>query len=417
MKDRICVVAAGHLTHCPRMLKAADAFAEAGYRVRVVSSQHIPWATTGDEDIKRARNKTWQWTIVNWNRNHARSINLWSALRFRFAKKIAKLLEPANCPLKLAGAAYIRINHELTRAALSESFDLIYGGGGALAAVAIAGRLAGAPYALDMEDFHSAEQEEETPSAQLSHALAERIEREVLPDAAFLTTASEAMASAYTKKYGVRPTPINNTFPLPKKIPVFTPSLCDGLKLYWFSQTIGAHRGLEDVICAMGIAEIPGELHLRGQAIPGYLERLKCLAADVATQLQIIHHEPASPDEMVRLCYGYDVGLALEQTHIFNRNICLTNKAFTYMLAGLAVAFTDTQGQRNLAADLKDGAIIYTPGDVDALAAGLRRWADDKKLLELAKAAAWHAAKQRWHWEHPQERGVLLSLAANVLGH
>jgi glycosyltransferase involved in cell wall biosynthesis len=85
------------------------------------------------------------------------------------------------------------------------------------------------------------------------------------------------------------------------------------------------------------------------------------------------------------------------------------------VLAGLAVVLTDTPGQAALATDLADGAVVYTPGDVPTLAAGLRRWANDKAALRQAKAAAWRAAKRRWHWEHPDDRGVLLNAVAKAL--
>ena len=117
---------------------------------------------------------------------------------------------------------------------------------------------------------------------------------------------------------------------------------------------------------------------------------------------------------MIDACRGADVGLALETGRTLSRQLCLTNKAFTYVLAGLAVAVTDTRGQRELADDLGEGAILYKPGDVAALSAGLRRWADDGAELLRAKRACWEAARRRWHWEHPLERGALLGAVAGV---
>jgi hypothetical protein len=81
----------------------------------------------------------------------------------------------------------------------------------------------------------------------------------------------------------------------------------------------------------------------------------------------------------------------------------------------LAIVFTDTPGQRPLAKDLGDSALAYAPGNVEALAAGLKYWAEDKKQLARAKTAAWEAAKRRWHWEHPEDRGALLRAVAGVL--
>jgi hypothetical protein len=264
-----------------------------------------------------------------------------------------------------------------------------------------------------LDDFHTAEHDE-APGTKLAHELAERIETDVLPGAAFLT-AVMTLVDAYAEKYGVFPIPINNTFPLPDEPPDLRPNPAEGLRLYWFSQTIGRGRGLEDAVMAMGLAGIPGELHLRGRAIPSYMNELQEKARETAPRLQIVHHQPAHPDAMVDLCRGYDVGLSLEQNHVFNRSASMTNKALTYILAGLAVAFTDTPGQRHLAPDLAEGAIMYQMEDIEDFAAKLKRWADDKALLARAKTAAWDAAKRRWHWEHPLERGALLAAVASAL--
>lgn len=413
MKQRICVVTAGHLSTCPRMLKAADALAGAGYQVRVVSTRHVPWATVTDGDLRKSR--SWDWNVVDYDSKSAPLTYLRSGVRYRVANKLAKSYKPSRLPLQLTARAYSRVHTELLREALSEFADLFYGGTtGALAAIAMAGLKAKVPYALDLEDFHSEEQDRGA-GGHLAHALAERIENDVLRGAAFLTAGSEAIASAYKEKYGIQPITINNTFPLPDRSPDFKIKRSEGLKLYWFSQTIGPGRGLEDAIKAMGIANIPGELHLQGQPIQEYLNGLKLFIAKVAPQVKVFHHKPVSPDSMIRLMRGYDIGLALEPGFSKNNLIALSNKAFTYLLGGLAVIFTDTPGQRPLALDIKEGAFVYAPGDVQELAAGMKRWADNKDLLMQAKKAAWEAAKRRWHWEHPEERGRLLCAVARAL--
>ena len=412
MKPRICVITAGHLSTCPRMLKAADALAEAGYQARMVSTRHMPWAWQADQDARRTR--SWHWTVVNYERRTALPTYAWSGLRYRAASAWSKTFSPAGCPLGVAARAFGRVHSELVRAAVAEPADLYYGGTtGGLAAAAEAARRARKPYALDLEDFHSAEHED-TPDNRLHHGLAERIERAVLPGASFLTAGSDAIADAYHDKYGLRPTPVHNTFPLPSEPPQFQTESDDQLRLYWFSQTIGPGRGLEDVVDAMSLGDIGGELHLRGRPLNGYLEHLRQRASARAPQLHVCHHDPAPPDAMIDLCRQYDVGLALEPGRFFNSAVCLSNKALTYMLAGLAVAFSDTPGQHPLASNMEEAAVSYSPGDAAGLAAGLKRWATDKAALACAKKAAWSAAVRRWHWEHPLERGALLAAVEKV---
>lgn len=393
------------------MLKAADALAGAGYDVRMVSTCFLDWATGADREARQGR--SWRWTTVDYRREAAWQTWLQSGLRSRAAGLATRLLGPRLAPAGLAAQAFSRVHPELLRAALAEPADLFYGGTiGALAATATAARRAGVPYALDLEDFHGGERAE-TPEGKHANALAGRVERAVLPGAAFLTAGSVAIATAYREVYGLSPVPVHNVFPLPAA-PALEPSPGPGLRLYWFSQTIGPGRGLEIVIEAMGRAGIPGEIHLRGRPAGGFLEVLRSAAAAVSG-LRLAIHEPAPPGRMVELCAGYDVGLAVEPGSSVNNALSLSNKALTYPLAGLPVVLTDIPGHGELARDFGEGALLVRPGDATGLAAGLRRWSEDRALLARARAAAWEAARRRWHWEHPLERGALLAAVERAI--
>lgn len=412
---RICIVTAGHLCSCPRMVKAADALHEAGYRVRVVSTSHLPSHEKLDEHLLRERR--WQVTMVRYGRGDAWPRKVGSALAQRAADRTVRLIGASRAPLNLVAQAYGRLHASLRAAAAAEPADLYYGGtASGLAATAQAARMHRAPYALDLEDFHSQEQDDNREGRHANRLIG-RLEHDLFPGAAFLTAASAAMADAYESARGRRPIPINNVFPLPDTQPDFAPSSGSGLRVYWFSQTIGPDRGLEDAVRAAGMSGAPIELHLRGAEQPGYVKALRLLAQQVAPKLVIMQHPPEPPDALLAVTCRehYDVGLALEQVHLLSRAVCLTNKAFTYLTAGLAVAFTDTPGQHALAVDLGEAAFLAPPGDVTALAAGFARWANDKALLGRAKQAAWEAAERRWRWDHPLEKGALLDAVAQAL--
>ena len=388
------------------MLKSADAFAAAGHDVRVIATRHVPWAVDADADVRSRR--SWPFTVVDYRRGAGATY--WrSGIRYRAARALSSALGAERVPLGLAARAFGRVHSELVRAASAEPADLIYGGTtGGLAAIAAAARRCGARYALDLEDFHSAESE--APDRALSHALASRVENAILGQATFLTASSEGIAQAYHEEYGVSPHVIHNTFELPRTMPDFSRARPDVLRLYWFSQTIGVGRGLEDAISAMGIAGVPGELTLRGRPVPGYIDDLQRLAKACAPRLRIIHEPPAAPDAMVDLSRGYDVGLALEQMRVKNHQIAQSNKVFTYLLAGNAIAMTDTPGQHALGVDVGAAAGLVSPGDVEGLASVFTRWAVEPGTLECAKRASWQAATRRWHWAHPLEAGALLEL-------
>jgi hypothetical protein len=403
---RVTVVTAKHLATTPRMLKAADALQEAGYDVRVVSVSNSHWGAGADEAIHKSRR--WRWTVVPGMREQAPISWLASGARFRMARAIAPRVG-SGVRRTLAPHAVARMHLEIVRAILSEPQDLIYAGtSGALSAAIRAARISGVPCGVDFEDFHCGEQERDARGVVLDE-LAGFVMQDAVRDAAFITAGSTAIADACGARFGRRPVPVHNVFPLPAHAP--SPARRDGpLRLYWFSQTIGPFRGLEEAVQAAGRADVPCELHLRGDAVPGYAATLQTQAATAAPRLRLFVHAPAPPESMVDACRDYDVGLATEQAHIPNRALALTNKALTYPLAGLGVAFTDTPGQRQLAHDAGEGAIVYGPGDVDRLADGLARWATDATELRRAKEASWEAARRRWHWHHPDERGALIDL-------
>jgi glycosyltransferase involved in cell wall biosynthesis len=149
------------------------------------------------------------------------------------------------------------------------------------------------------------------------------------------------------------------------------------------------------------------DIHLRGEPLPSYEPTLRALASslDIADRVHLL--PPAPPGELVALAQRHDIGLALEEPISRNREVCVTNKLFTYMLAGLAVAATDTAGQRGILAGRPDVGFLYRSGDVEGLADGLRRLLEVPGALARARGAAWRAAVERYCWEIERERLVV----------
>jgi len=386
------------------MLKAADALACGGYRVRVVSVNHTRWAAEADAVVKSTR--PWSWSVVDYDAVTGRALQRKTGARFRVMKALSKSIGPARVPLAMAIRAYSRAHDEIVREVTAQPADLVYGGStGALAAVAESARRLGVPYGIDFEDLHSGEHGGE--GSDLTNALAARIERHVIHDAAFVTAGSPMIADAYAEMYGVRPLPIHNTFSI---VPDGANKRADGpLRLYWFSQTLGAGRGLEDVIRAAGKADVPVALHLRARPIPSYVQELRALSESVAPKLEVALHDPAVPDDMVALAQPYDAGLACEEPSVPNKRVCLSNKMFTYLAAGVPVILSRTPAQARLESALRDAAFGYDCGDIDGLACVIRKLATDGTLRGRSRAAAHAAAERRWHWEHPEDRGALLA--------
>jgi hypothetical protein len=295
---------------------------------------------------------------------------------------------------------------------LSERFDMVIGGSvGGLALVPDIARLARTPSLLDLEDLHTGESE--APDAEFQHACARRFLERAFRDVTIVSTASEHMAAAYEQAFAVRPVTLHNVFPLPAQVPQRTVTK-EPLRLYWFSQTIGRGRGIEDVLRAVAIARLHAVLTLRGRADDDYVSALRNEAVRVAPGLTLDVQPPASPDRMVDLCAEHDIGLCLEPPSTPNRRVCLSNKAFTYLPAGLPVIFSDTPAQRWLAEQLGEAAAVYPSGDAEALARLLVNW-QERHTLSRAREAALAAARDRWRWDHPLEQGAALQLIERTL--
>jgi glycosyltransferase involved in cell wall biosynthesis len=407
---RVCIVTAGHMSTCPRMLKAADAVHAAGYDVRVVSASHTPWAVEADKGLRATR--PWRWTVVDYSRATARACQIKTGARLRIAQALTRVLGPAHVPDTVCVHAYSRAHDELVQAVTAEPVDFVYGGTtGALSVVAEAADRLGVPYGLDLEDFHTGER-----SALVGklNVVAERVERLVLPRAAFLTASSPMITDAYAEKYGVRPRTIHNTFSLDLSLPQ-APDERRPWRFYWFSQTLGRWRGLEDFIAAAGRAQITGELHLRARVQEPYFTELMRFAHDAAPLLSVKIYEPAGPDAMVSLAQGYDLGLSGEEPTVLNRRLCLGNKIFTYLAAGVPVLLSATPAQKQLACELGDAAIVYEAGNIAGLADQLSFLVGDKKMRSQTQRAARAAGTRRWHWEHALDKGALLDAIGAVL--
>lgn len=411
MTRRITVVTSGHPSSCPRMVKAADAAHDAGFAVRLVSVDFADWAASLDAGVVSRRN--WEWSRVRLRGAEHPLRSRWVSARQRTARALAATMSPQRAWLQLAITAYARTHAELVNAILAAPFDLVYGGTvGALAATAEAARRANRPFGLDLEDYHLDESEE--ADAGLTHALAGRVVRTSLCGARFVTTASVPMAQRYERDCGVSPHVIHNVVPRPAA-PLHREVPRGPLQLYWFSQTVGPGRGLEEIVAAVAAAGIEAALHLRGSRGEDFVQALRRDARDTGAHLSITLHPPAAADDMVALCREHMIGLALEQGAVVNRDVCVTNKVLTYLAAGMAVIATATSGHRFVADHAPAALACYPAGDIAALALMLRRWDSNREELARARAASWHAAETRFHWEHPRERGALLQAFEGAL--
>jgi glycosyltransferase involved in cell wall biosynthesis len=413
MKAAICLVSPSHLANNPRLVKEADALHAAGYRVHVVCGRYFPLNDPFDAQIRAA--SPWSVTTVDYR---ATWKTLPDRLRHRLAR--ARIARTASPGLELAGLASHRAYRALAAAASRVDAVLYLGHTLAgLAAAAAASRIRRAAYGFDAEDFHPAEttQSENDPALRASIAT---LESTLLPHAATFTAASPLIAETYRRAYALSSTPatVLNVFPLAdappaSAIPPSAPSPAAPRRLYWFSQTIGPGRGLETLLPALAHLQTPVSLHLRGLPAATYPETLRraAHAAGFSGPIEFLPLGPAA--DMMKLAAPYDLGLSLEQNTPLNRDLCLTNKIFTYLLAGLPVALTPTRAQTALAATLGQAALLLDPTDPAATARRLDALLGSPATLTRARLHALSLGRETYNWE--REQHVLLSTIHQAL--
>jgi len=179
------------------------------------------------------------------------------------------------------------------------------------------------------------------------------------------------------------------------------------VSLFWFSQTIGPGRGLEELADALNHIGQPFELHLRGNSMPGYESELKN-RFELKPDQDIYFHTLVPHKELLSRIAEHDIGLALEKKNPSSRNLTITNKILQYLLGGLAVIATDTLGQQEVAASAPESVFTFQGSSTSGLQDRISFLVKNKKALETAKTNAIVYAEQKYSTEKEADKLVKL---------
>jgi Glycosyl transferase 4-like domain len=396
----ICLITAGHVASTPRLVKTADALVEAGFGVHVLAGAPYPPADRLDDEILATSN--WKYARVARGKS---AVNLQRRMSRALARRLISIR--AFATPGLAALAQASPSPGLASAAARIPADLYLGHGlSALAAAARAARARKAKFGFDIEDYHDAETEESMADSSEMRAR-QVLQSKLLPHARPLTCASPLIAEKYAETYRVDPLVVLNVFPLsqaPRIQPVAEPiSERRPARLYWFSQTIGPGRGLEEVIAAMGMMRTPVEMQLRGFVAHDYRAFLQTKAMDAGLKRPLLFVPPGPPNEMARMAATADMGLSVEEPKPLNRDICLTNKIFVYLLAGIPQLLSKTSAQTRLAAELGEAALVSDIAQAAATAEKLDLFFIAPAKIAQARSRAWDMARGRFCWDFEKE--------------
>lgn len=391
---KIVLLSSGQPSTNPRLVKEADALAGAGYTVVVIYQYWNHWATQFDRELLPQK----KWVSIRVGGSHDEDTSAWwfSRLSQKFNILIAKTL---GLKFGTAERAAGRAGAFLYDAARKHPADLYIAHNlPALPAAVKAAGLIQAKCGFDAEDYHRNETHDNP--AEFDVQLKTYIENSYLPHCNYLTASSQQISDQYQQLFPLKKiTTLLNVFPR-QHLQLLKLDKKGLLKLFWCSQTIGADRGLEEVIEAMGILKKPIELHMLGQCSADYKIALLKLAAAHGLDVELLHfYQPVLADTIFQFAAGFDIGLATETGMPLNRDICLSNKIFTYLQSGLAIVASDTIAQGQFINDHPSIGLLYAKNDATSLAASLNAYFEDRQLLQETKSGNYVLGQVHLNWE------------------
>lgn len=402
MPRKITIVSGLQVTDNPRVVKEADALAEMGYAVTVLGAV---WSKASLPRIERLlAGRTWKHLpVVNLAcRSLSNRMNMFG-LRVA-ARAVSEVCRRSGWehPLQLGYPVW-----PLFSAARSTETDLYSLHLEKSLWVGLRLLELGRPFRIDIEDWHS---EDGLPEdrARRPVRLIRKAEHDLLNGAVHATATSEAMATAIAERYACpRPTVVHNSFPLEDREGI------DGrridrrrngtVSITWFSQTIGPGRGLETLVSAFSRLPEHCELHIRGTPRPGFVHAL-LNSLSVETRARVHVHPQVPQEELLSRLAEHDIGYCGELADCLSRDVTITNKAFEYMRANLAIVASDTRGQCEIAERAPDAVRIFAQGDPETLLEALSPLVNDPRALSVARNASLVALKEHFSWEDSKVR-------------
>lgn len=161
-------------------------------------------------------------------------------------------------------------------------------------------------------------------------------------------------------------------------------------------------RGLEQLILSAAWYE-SAELYLRGY---GELEPvLRALVKRERLESRVRFLPPAAPHQLVEHLVGFDIGVVPYRATTLNNRLCLPNKVFEYLQAGLAVAASTLPELERLVKETATGE-VFDPEQPEDIARAINALTRDPDRLAECRARA-RVARDRYTWEAQGEPRLL----------
>jgi glycosyltransferase involved in cell wall biosynthesis len=391
---RILFVTSNSLATNPRLLKEIRSVVTIGHQATVISFSFDNWSKSIDEELVNGLASKVRIIQLSGGREN-KSAWLTSTVASFLSHLLVKL---GSKNLLVHSICFFKRSWLLSRTLRNQKDDydwvIAHNPGAFVPALRFAEKC-NSKLGLDIEDFHPGEVANPKAAKMMAYIMREMIEKSSVVTAASPLILEQSLKLTESSK--PRHAVINNVFSLQQQ-PKFLQLRPSPLRLIWFSQTVGLNRGIQDVIHAMNrVDRMPIHLTVIGHCTSEVREKLERLLTNRTHNIFFL--PPVGETELIRICSQHQIGLALETGEPFNRDICLTNKLFVYLLAGNAVIASQTTAQQIFMNSYPGIGETYPIGNTSLLAERIEQYISSPQNLEAARRQAYNLANTQLNWE------------------
>jgi glycosyltransferase involved in cell wall biosynthesis len=258
---------------------------------------------------------------------------------------------------------------------------------------------------FDFEDYHRGE----LSSSHCKTNLICLLEEKCIMDFDSITTASPLITEAYTNIFHLNKIKtINNCFPIKYASDQLSDIPYTPLKLFWFSQHIGKDRGLEYILKAIKYFSTDTcVLSLLGNCTDENHQYFTNFIYDLGiAKNQVIFLSPVNEEKITKIASQHHIGIASEIADVDNRDYCLTNKIFMYLLSGNAILMSDTKAQKRFWKENSNIGLCYEQKNVQSIIQALAFYISNPAVLADHRGNALALSKDRMNWDIEQQNFI-----------
>lgn len=169
-------------------------------------------------------------------------------------------------------------------------------------------------------------------------------------------------------------------------------------------------RGLEELVRSARWYE-SAELYLRGYGPLEPILRALIKAEGLEDRVHVL--PPADPSQLVQSLEGFDIGVVPYRATTLNNRLCLPNKVFEYLQAGVALAVSALPELERVVKEAAAGE-VFDPEEPRDIARAINNLTRDVGRLHDLKVRAGAAGRNRYTWEAQGEPFLLACYRALV---